>query len=224
MDKFYSKKYSKIILLVVVILGLFLFGYFYNKIYRSDKSSANQAPLTPPLFGSNNEVVGEALINSNRDSGCFTTNEVPKNNDYISYEYDGKCYINTLYSEKALVIQNLLDKSYDTLYESRKYFDSEIKKLHDVSVDMQFLWHPDQKKQEYLSSEKESSNGKIEESIVNVGKYKLVITSPWDHFLDDESFYTHVVITKNGELTNTKDYKGAYLSHIYKIRVNQTFY
>ena len=218
-----SKKYSKIILLALVILGLFSFGYFYNKTQRGSESSSNQALLTP-LFGNNNEVVGEALINSNRDSGCFTANEVPKDNEYISYKYDGKCYINILYSQKALVTQNLLSKNYDSLYESRRYFDSEIKKLHEISKNMQFLWHPDQKKQEYLSSEKESSNGKIEESIVNVGKYKLVITSPWDHFLDDESFYTHVVITKNGELINTKDYKGVYLSHIYKIQVSQTFY
>ena len=74
---------------------------------------------------------------------------------------------------------------------------------------MQFLWHPDQEKQEYLSSEKESSNGKIEESIISVGKYKLTITSAWDTLsLDDESLYTHVVITNDGKPVDTKDYKG----------------
>ena len=219
-----SKKYSKIILLALVILGLFSFGYFYNKTQRGSESSSNQALLTP-LFGNNNEVVGEALINSNRDSGCFTANEVPKDNEYISYKYDEKCYINTLYSQKALVIQDLLSKNYDSLYESRRYFDSEIKKLHDVSKDMQFLWHPDQKKQEYLSSEKESSNGKIKESIISVGKYKLTITSPWDTLrLDDESLYTHVVITGDGKLVDTKDYKGVAFHHVYKIQLDQTFY
>jgi len=220
-----SNKYLKIVLLAIIILGLFSFGYFYNKTQRNNVSSSNQAPLTPPLFGNNDEMVGEALINSNRDSGCFTANEVPKDNKYISYKYDGKCYINTLYSQKALVIQNLLSKNYDSLYESRRYFDSEIKKLHDVSKNMQFLWHPDQKKQEYISSEKETSNGKIEESIIGVGKYKLTITSPWDTLsLDDESLYTHVVITNAGKSVDIKDYKGVAFSHIYKIKVNQTFY
>lgn len=217
---FNSKKYPKIILLALIISGLFSFWYFHYK-----SLSLNQAPLTPPLFGENGEVVGESLINSNRDSGCFTVNEVPKDNEYISYKYDGKCYINTLYSQKALVIQDLLSKNYDSLYESRRYFDSEIKKLHDVSKDMQFLWHPDQEKQEYLSSEKESSNGKIEESIISVGKYKLTITSAWDTLsLDDESLYTHVVITNDGKPVDTKDYKGVAISHVYKIKVNQTFY
>lgn len=219
------KKYSKIILIAIVILGLFSLGYFYNKTHRSNESSTNQAPLAPPLFGSNDEVVGEALINSNRDGGCFTLDEVPKDNEYISYKYDGKCYINTLYSQKALVIQNLLTKNYDSLYESRRYFDNEIKKLHDASEDMQFLWHPDQKEQGYLSSEKESTNGKIEESIINIGKYKLIITSPWDTLsLDNEFLYTHVVITDNEKSVNNKDYKGVVFSHVYKIQVNQTFY
>jgi len=217
---FNSKKHTTIFLLVLVVsLGLFLFGYFYNKTQQ------NQASLTPPLFGDNGEVVGEALINSNRDSECFTANEVPKDNEYISYKYDGKCYINTLYSQKALVIQDLLSKNYDSLYDSRRYFDSEIEKLHNTSKDMQFLWHPDQKKQEYLSSKKESSNGKIEESIISVGKYKLTITSPWDTLsLDDESLYTHVVITSDGKLVNTKDYKSVAFHHVYKIQVDQTFY
>lgn len=217
---FNSKKYSKIVLFALVILGLFAFLYFHNK-----SSLLNQAPLTPPLFGNNDEVVGESLINSNRDSGCFTSNEVPKDNEYISYNYDGKCYINTLYSQKALAIQELLSKNYDSLYESRRYFNGEIKKLHDVSKDMQFLWHPDQRKQEYLFNEKESSNGKTEESIINIGKYKLTITSPWDTLsLDDESLYTHVVITNDGKSVDTKDYKGVAFSHVYKIQVNQTFY
>ena len=114
---FNSKKYPKIIFTCPSISGLFSFWYFHYK-----SLSLNQAPLTPPLFGENGEVVGESLVNSNRDSGCFTVNEVPKDNEYISYKYDGKCYINTLYSQKALVIQDLLSKNYDSLYESKKIF------------------------------------------------------------------------------------------------------
>ena len=136
---FSSKKYTKIFLSILIIFGLFLFGYFYNKTQNGNYPLSNQAPLTPPLFGSNDEVAGESLINSNRDSGCFTVDEIPKDNEYISYKYDEKCYINTLYSKKALVIQDLLAKNYDSLYESRRYFDCEIKKLNDVSKDMQFL-------------------------------------------------------------------------------------
>ena len=110
---FNSKKHTIIFLLILFIFGLF--WYFYNKPQQ------NQATLIPPLFGDNGEVVGEALINSNRDSGCFTSNEISKDNEYVSYKYDGECYINTLYSQKALVIQDLLSKNYDSLYESRRY-------------------------------------------------------------------------------------------------------
>lgn len=220
MDKSNKSKINEMLLAGLVILIIIVGVLFFIK-----KDTKIDAPLTPPLFNENDEVVGESLINSNRDSGCFTANEIPKDNEYISYQYDGKCYINTSYSEKALVIQNLLDKSYDTLYESRRYFNGVIKKIHDTSKDMKFLWHPDQEKQEYQSSEKESSGGKIEESIVGVGKYKLTIISPWDTLgLDDESLYTHVLVTNDGKLIDTKNYKGVAFHHVYKIQVNQTFY
>jgi len=215
----YSKKHFKIILFILIIFGLFLFGYFYN----NNKIQQNQVPLTS---GDNVETAGEAFINSG-DSGCFTPDEVPKNNEYILYKYDRECYISLSYSKKGLVIQNLLDKNYNLLYESRKYFDREIKKLHDASKDMKFLWHPDQKKQEYSSIKKESYNGKIEEeeSVINIGKYKLTIISPWDTSgLDDESLYTHIVITNGGKSIETRDYKGVTFNHVYKIQVNQIFY
>ncbi len=208
-----------------LLAGFVIFVVIVGVLFFSKKNIENKVPLTPPLFNDNGEVVGETLINSNRDGGCFTADEVPKNNEYISYEYDGKCYINTLYSEKALVMQDILDKSYDTLYESRRYFDNEIKKLHDASKDMKFLWHPDQEKQEYASAKKEVGGEEIEESVLNVGKYKITITSPWDTLsLDDEDLYTHIVITDNGKSIDTKDYKGVAFHHVYKIQVNKTSY
>ncbi len=220
MNKFKKIKINETLLAGLVILVVIIGVLFFSK-----NKTENKVPLTPPLFNNSGEVIGESLINSNRDSGCFTVSEVPKNNEYISYEYDGKCYINTLYSEKTLAMQDILDKSYDTLYESRRYFDGEIKKFHDVSKDMKFLWHPDQDKQEYQSTKKEMNKEEIEESIIDAGKYKLTITSPWDTIsMDDEALYTRVVITKDGKSVDTRDYKGVAFHHVYKIQVNKTSY
>lgn len=219
MDKFFKKiKINETLLAGLVILAVIIGVLFFSK-----KNTENKVPLTPPLFNDNGEVIGESLINSNRDSGCFTVDEVPKNNEYISYEYDGKCYINTLYSEKALVMQGILDKSYDTLYESRRYFDGEIKKLHDASKDMKFLWHPDQETDPYTRVEPNPEIG--EGSVVlDIGKFRLKIDYLRDISFDDKDFYTHIEITQNGKLVNKKDYKEVGFSHIYKIKVGNTDY
>ncbi len=218
MDIFKKIKINETLLAGIVILAVIIGVLFFSK-----KDTENKVPLTPPLFNDNGEVVGESLINSNRDSGCFTADEVPKNNEYISYEYDGKCYINTLYSEKALAMQDVLDKSYDTLYESRRYFDGEIKKLHDASKDMKFLWHPDQETDPYTRVE---PNPEIGEGyvVLDIGKFKLKIDYLKDISFDDKDFYTHIEITQDGKLVNKKDYKEVGFSHIYKIKVGNVEY
>lgn len=218
MNRFKKTKINETLLAGLVILVVIIGVLFF-----SNKNTENKAPLTPPLFNDNGEVVGEALINSNRDGGCFTADEVPKNNEYISYQYDGKCYINTSYSEKALAIQNLLDKSYDTLYESRRYFDGEIKKLHDTSKDMKFLWHPDQETDLYTRVEPNPEIGKGY-VVLDIGKFKLKIDYLRDISFDDKDFFTHIEITQDGKLVNKKDYKQVGFSHIYKIKVGSVEY
>lgn len=130
---------------------------------------------------------------------------------------------------QALVIEKLLVQSYDSLYNSRTLFDTEIKKLNSESKDMNFLWHPDYEKNQYLSSVKKSTSGeKIKETIINEGNYKITISSPdylQDGFsLDSDDFNTHIVITKNGKSIDVKDYKKVNLSHIYKIQVDEVSY
>lgn len=114
----------------------------------------------------------------------------------------------------------LLNKSYDTLYNSRRYFDGEIKKFHDESKDMVFLWHPDQEKDQYDLTRK----GQIEDAVISAGKYKIKITYLWNTDFDRESLFTHVAVTDNGRQVEVRDYKEVSLSHIYKIQVGQTFY
>ncbi len=201
-------------IILVVISGAILFSI--NK-------AQNKIPQTPPLFNENGDFVGESLINSNREGGCFTADEVPKNNDYISYEYDGKCYINSLFSEKTLAIQGVLDENYDSLYNSRTYFDNEIKKLHDESKDMKFIWHPDYKTNSYKIVEPNPENGKGSVDL-DIGKFKLKIDYLRDNSLNDVDLYTHIEITQDSNLINKKDYKEVGFSHIYKIKVGNIEY
>lgn len=132
--------------------------------------------------------------------------------------------LNDIDSEQFPVIEKLLDQSYDSLYESRRYFDSEIVKLHKASKELEFLWHPDQDKKGYSDVRKKSGNLEIEEAVINTSNYKITITSNWEHSINNEDLYTHVVITNGGKLVDTRDYSGVAFSHIYKIKVNQTFY
>lgn len=216
-----NRKNLTIGLLSIIGLGVVITSIF---IFRTNDNLVKTATFSVPLF-SGDDVAGEVLINTASEDGCFKETEIPNDNEYISYKYDGKCYINTLYSAKALAIQDILDKSYDSLYVSRRYFDNEIKKMHDVSNDMKFLWHPDQEKNQYTSVKKESSGGEIEESIINVGKYKLTITSPWDTMsLDNADLYTHISITKDGKIIENKEYKEFAFHHVYKVQVKDTSY
>jgi len=107
--------FNKKTFLILAPFLTFVFLVFIFVFLKSEKININTPP-TLPLSDENVEVGGVALINSNRDDGCFTLDEVPKDNEYISYKYDGKCYINTLYSQKALAIQNLLHKNYESLW------------------------------------------------------------------------------------------------------------
>lgn len=130
---------------------------------------------------------------------------------------------------QTLVIEKVLDQSYNSLYDSRRLFDSEIKKLNSESKDMIFLWHPDYEKNQYLSNVKKNNSGeKIKETVIDMGDYKVTITSPdylQDGFsLDSDDFNTHIVITKNGKSTDIKDYEKVNLSHIYKIQVSEVSY
>jgi len=133
---------------------------------------------------------------------------------------------NNIDPEKVLAIGKLLDKSYDSLYESRIYFDSEIIKLHKASKDLTFLWHPDQEKQGYTETMKKSGNVDIKETIIDANNYKITITShaPQSYTFEDDITDTHIVITNNGKLIDTRNFSGLIFSHIYKIKVNQTFY
>ena len=133
---------------------------------------------------------------------------------------------NNIDQEKALAIEKLLAKSYDSLYESRRYFDNEITKLHKASKDLEFLWHPDQEKRGYTEVMKKSGNVDIKETIIDANNYKITITShaPQRYTFEDETTDTHIAITNDGKLIDTKNFSGLIFNHIYKIKVNQTFY
>lgn len=143
---------------------------------------------------------------------------------YVNNNQLNKKNLNDIDSEQFPAIEKLLNQSYDSLYESRRYFDSEITKFNKASKDLKFLWHPDQEKKGYSDIRKKSGNLEIEEAVINASKYTITITSNWEHSVDNDDLYTHVVITNDGKLVDTKNYSGVAFSHIYKIRVNQTFY
>lgn len=123
--------------------------------------------------------------------------------------------------------QDLIYNNQNLLRESRTYFDNEIKKLHDTSKDMQFLWHPDQEKLPYVITQKPWKYGddiKISDTQINIGEYTLKITYLEDITLDDMAFYTHIKVLKNNKIVETKDFEHFALNHIYKIKTATTEY
>ncbi len=122
---------------------------------------------------------------------------------------------------QVLVTRELLYQSYDSLYDSRRVFDAEIKKLNRASKNMKFLWHPSYEKKQYISGVKKST---VEESVINIGKYRLTITSPRERAIDYDDYYTHIVITKDGKSAGVQDYKKVNFDHIYKIQVGEVSY
>jgi len=129
---------------------------------------------------------------------------------------------------QSLTAEKVVADSYSSLYESRRYFDEEITRLHNASKDMIFLWHPDLKKQ-YLSSIKKTDSGEeVEENIIDIDKYKLIITSPIyskeGYKVDASDYYTHIMVTENGKYISEGNYKGGNFDHTYKIQVGETFY
>ncbi|MEK9207327.1 MAG: hypothetical protein AAB922_02520 [Patescibacteria group bacterium] len=220
MNNIIKYRWQLLIIVPLVIAFVVHINNSYKFEYKNEYLPV-KVPLTVPFLNEKDEIIGEALINSNQKSGCFTRDEVPKDTEYISYIYDGECHVDSIFKEEIFRIEKLLRQSYDSLYGSREYFDSEIIKLHKASKNLEFLWHPDQKKQSYSSVRK----GVIEEVVINVGKYKLTITSPWYAFyMENDDTYTHIVITDNDKLIDTKDYPGLIFKQIYKIKVDQTFY
>ena len=193
-------------LLVITPLVL-AFVVFVNNGYKLDNKG-------------NNLVVG-ALINSSKDSGCFTLDEVPENNKYISYKYDGNCYINIFYSQKALVIEKILAKSYDSFYESRRYFDSEITKLHKASKDVKFIWYPDDNTV-FDSAIKINNEYQF---TIDTGRSQIVITWPKEYFnMLREDLYTKTQIITDGKIFSERTYKEHYFSQIYKLEIRDSTY
>lgn len=214
-------KTQKIIVLVSVIsVGVLFFAF-----YHAQGIKKLETPFNTIIQDDNSKLIGESLLDSHNDSDCINPYKLPKDDEYFSYKYDDRCYINKLYSPKTIAIQEILDKNYSSLYDSRRYFDSEIKKLHDESKNLNFLWHPEQDKQEYQKVKKIVDKKTIEESVINIGKYKLTVTSPENQdIMDDEFFYTHVAVTLDGKTMSSKDYKNVALHHIYKMKVDKTYY
>lgn len=119
-------------------------------------------------------------------------------------------------------LENILNKSYESLYRSRKYFNSEILKLHTTSKNLEFIWHPEQEKMGYAEVSKGLGNLKTQESSIDSNNYKISIIS--NRGFENKDLYTHVTITKAEKLMDSRNYSGVALNHIYKIKVNQTYY
>ncbi len=148
-------------------------------------------------------------------SAVYKSNTSQNVQETTEYSQQAINNFNGTSSEELLAIEKLLDESYDSLYRSREYFDSEIIKLHEASKDMEVLWYPNQEKKEYLFIKK----GEVEESVIDVNNYKITIIST-----SYEPLNTEIKITNNKKLVYAKNYEGVVLALIYKIKVNQTFY
>lgn len=224
------KKLTKHERILTIVLTVFIFAfiiqcvvlaynnYLLNKekdqILSTKNTLTNSTNLTP------DSVIGNEIRNT--ENGCFTEKDLPKSDEYAEYKLQD-CGIGITFLKKSLSILDVLDKNYESLYASRLFFDKGIKKLHDSSNDMKFIWDPEKKYNPYSSYVERSEN----HSYFNSGKYKIDIVSPTDlngESIDDKDLYTKITISENGKELSHKEYKEEGFRFIYKIILNKTEY